>query len=84
MNDRPVENAAPEAPIAGPPRSQCIDWYAEGQARIVEVGGVQVTVRYVGRKGRRARIAITAPAGAVFCTAEREWPNAARQHVRRV
>jgi hypothetical protein len=39
---------------------QCIDWYHEGEERIVEVGGVQVTVRFVGRKGRRGRIAITA------------------------
>jgi hypothetical protein len=48
------------------PTSVSIDWYAEGQARVVEVGGVQVSIRYVGRKGRRARLAITAPAGAVF------------------
>lgn len=45
---------------------QSIDWYAEGQSRTVEVNGIEVTFRYVGRKGRRARIAITAPAGAVF------------------
>jgi len=46
--------------------SQCIDWYTEGQSRVVEIGDVQVTIRCVGRKGRRARISITAPAGAVF------------------
>ena len=46
--------------------SQSIDWYSEGQSRVVEIGDVQVTVRCVGRKGRRARISITAPAGAVF------------------
>jgi hypothetical protein len=34
--------------------SQCIDWYAEGQARMVEVGDVRITIRLVGRKGRRA------------------------------
>jgi hypothetical protein len=33
---------------------------------VVEVDGVRVTVRYVNRNGRRARIAITAPAGATF------------------
>lgn len=50
-----------------PPRvSRYIDWYAEGEGRVVEVDGVQVLVRFVGRKGRRGRIAITAPAGAVF------------------
>ena len=46
--------------------SQCIDWYAEGQSRVVKIGDVQVIVHCVGRKGRRARISITAPAGAVF------------------
>ena len=45
---------------------QSIDWYHEGKARSVEVGGVIITVRLVGRNGRRARIAILAPAGAVF------------------
>ena len=43
-----------------------IEWFGEGQVRVVEVGGVRVTIRFVGRRGRRARIAITAPAGAVF------------------
>lgn len=46
--------------------SRCVDWYAEGESRTVEVGGVLVTVRFVGRKGRRGRIAIEAPAGAAF------------------
>lgn len=45
---------------------RCIDWYSEGESRTVEVGGVRVTVRFIGRKGRRGRIAIEAPAGAVF------------------
>ena len=47
-------------------QSVCIDWYAEGQSRTVEAGGTKVTVRLIGRKGRRARIAITAPPGAIF------------------
>lgn len=46
--------------------SQSIDWYAEGEARLVQCGGMTVMVRYVGRKGRRARIAITGPAGTSF------------------
>jgi hypothetical protein len=41
--------------------TQSIDWYAPGQSRTVEINGVQVTVRFVGRKGRRARIAIEGP-----------------------
>ena len=48
------------------PPSVSIDWYAEGQTRVVEVDGVRVTVRFVCRRGRRARIAIEAPAGALF------------------
>ncbi|MBU4270798.1 MAG: hypothetical protein KKA28_02880 [Planctomycetes bacterium] len=51
--------------------SQCIDWYAEGEERIVEADGIQVVVRFVGRKGRRGRIAITAPPGAAFRTRDR-------------
>ena len=50
----------------GSPNCQSIDWYAPGQSRIVEVAGVRITVRFIGRKGRRGRIAIEAPAGAVF------------------
>jgi len=46
--------------------SRSIDWYAEGEERIVDAGGIRITVRFVGRKGRRARIAITAPPGAAF------------------
>jgi hypothetical protein len=46
--------------------STSIDWYAIGQTRVVEIDGVRVSIRYVGRKGRRGRIVIEAPAGAVF------------------
>ncbi len=45
---------------------QCIDWYHEGSSRTVEIGGIQITVRFVARNGRRVRIAIVAPGGAVF------------------
>jgi len=48
------------------PKSQSIEWYVEGEEREVDFAGVRVTVRFVGRKGRRARIAITAPGGAAF------------------
>ncbi|HEY0985118.1 hypothetical protein [Schlesneria sp.] len=47
-------------------RSQSIDWYSEGEERTIEVGDVKVTVRFVGRRGRRGRIALVAPAGAAF------------------
>jgi hypothetical protein len=58
----------PNADGAGTRTTQCesLDWYAEGESRTVVVDGVQVTVRYVGRKGRRSRIAVVAPAGAAF------------------
>lgn len=35
-----------------------IDWYSPGECRTMEVNGVTLTIRFVGRKGRRARIAI--------------------------
>jgi hypothetical protein len=52
--------------VALPPTCQSIEWYSEGEERVVDVGGVRIAVRFVGRKGRRARIAITAPPGTVF------------------
>jgi hypothetical protein len=52
------ETTASAPPPAAPART---DWYAPGQGRTVVVGGVEVVVRFVGRKGRRARIAITVP-----------------------
>jgi hypothetical protein len=51
--------------------SQDIDWYSAGDELIVEADGVQVVVRFVGRKGRRGRIKITAPPGAEFRTRAR-------------
>jgi len=51
--------------------SRSIDWYAEGEERVVEAGGIRIAVRFVGRKGRRGRIAITAPPGAAFRTRDR-------------
>lgn len=49
-----------------PSTSQCIDWYSEGETRIVRIGKIEVRVRFVGRRGRRGRIVVEAPAGAVF------------------
>lgn len=46
--------------------SQCIDWFHEGESKVVEVAGVRITVRFIGRKGPRARIEITAPSVAMF------------------
>lgn len=49
------------------PRAETIDWYSKGESRTVIIDGLEVRVRLVGRKGRRARIVISAPAGAQFC-----------------
>jgi hypothetical protein len=47
-------------------RSRSTDWYAEGQARVVRIGSLRIVVTFLGRKGRRARVKIEAPAGAEF------------------
>jgi hypothetical protein len=52
--------------------SRSIEWYAEGEERVVEAGGMQITIRFVGRRGRRARIAITAPPGTAFLSSDRK------------
>lgn len=41
---------------------QTISWFAPGERKVVEVNGVPVIVRFVGRKGRRARIAVISTA----------------------
>ena len=61
-----MQSVSREAKQSEPRTSTSIDWYAEGETRVVEVDGIRVTIRFVGRKGRRARIAITGPAGAEF------------------
>jgi hypothetical protein len=60
-----------EQPVSHDQPCQSIDWYAEGEGRVVEVGGVRVTIRLVGRKGRRSRIVIAAPTGARFAPEQR-------------
>jgi hypothetical protein len=63
LSGQPNENQN-GSPDNGKCRS--LDWYSQGQSRTVHVAGVLMTVRLIGRKGRRSRIAIEAPAGAVF------------------
>ncbi|MEX0937327.1 MAG: hypothetical protein WDZ59_05660 [Pirellulales bacterium] len=60
----------PPLEAISPAISQSIDWYSEGQGRIVEVAGVRIKVRLVSRKGRKARIAISAPPNARFSDLE--------------
>ena len=64
------ESRPPARRVDNGQSSQLIDWFAEGQTFAVEVAGIAVTVRFVSRNGRRARIAITGPAGAVFRTVD--------------
>lgn len=61
--------------------SQSIEWYAEGEERVVDVGGIRIAVRLVARKGRRGRIAITAPPGAAFETRDRNEAARSPDHV---
>lgn len=56
----------PVLEIPGQDGSRSIDWYGEGQSRTVRIGDVEITVRFIGRKGRRGRIAISAPPGSTF------------------
>jgi hypothetical protein len=49
-----------------------------GETRVVEVAGVRMTVRFIGRKGHRGRIAIAAPPGATFRTFEPKESNVDR------
>ena len=70
MNGYPIPHGSPRTSDTHRQYSnagiQSIEWYHTGQARTFEVGGVRITTRLVSRKGRRARIVITAPAGASF------------------
>ena len=65
-----MQEATPQTVKAFPPTSKSIDWYSEGEGRVVEVDGVRMVVRYLSRKGRKARIVIEGPGGAVFSVLE--------------
>jgi hypothetical protein len=72
MNDDHQGGKRHGPPAAAPAQTcQSIDWYHEGEARTVEVNGVKITVHFIGRKGRRGRIAIEAPPGAVYRAIDR-------------
>jgi hypothetical protein len=72
MNEK---GTAGERMAAETPTSRLIDWFSEGETRVVEVDGVRVSVRFVGRKGRRGRIVIEAPAGAIFVSPSLRRPQ---------
>jgi hypothetical protein len=62
--ERPQERPEPKT------TSTLIDWFSEGESKVVEIAGVRIVVRFVGRRGRKGRIAIEAPAGARFEASE--------------
>jgi len=68
MNSKTDDDPKASQAVSRP--CQSIDWYSEGETRIVDVDGVQIAVRFIGRQGRRGRIAITAPPGTLFRTGD--------------
>lgn len=48
-----------QIPMGGE-RSEVMDWLAPGQSCSLQIGGANVVIRLIERKGRRARISITA------------------------
>lgn len=65
-----MERAESKLPVV-----RSVDWYAQGDAQVVELDGKQIVVRLVGRKGRRARIAIVAPETASFNAKSNDPPS---------
>lgn len=51
-------------------------WLAPGQDWIVELGGVEIVVRLVERRGRRARVAVEIPPTGIPATAATKLPKA--------
>jgi hypothetical protein len=73
MKDSQRGSTRPLLPSSSTPPDCCsIDWYSEGDCREIQIGQMRITVRLVGRKGRRARLAIRAPSGAIFRSTQLE------------
>jgi hypothetical protein len=60
-NERPSES----------PSSRLIDWFAEGEEKLVVCRGVTVRVRFISRQGRRGRILLEGPPGTEFSAVAR-------------
>ncbi|MBI1900943.1 MAG: hypothetical protein HYS13_07505 [Planctomycetia bacterium] len=75
MNDQPAQTDHEQhvPPLASklPQVTENLAWYAVGEGQIVEIAGTKVWLTVVGVKARRARIRVTAPAGATFRAVER-------------
>ena len=39
---------------------ELVDWFSQGESCSLQIGGTSVEVRFIGRKGRRARISVSA------------------------
>jgi len=65
-HEQRAETGGHRASWPGSPSRTMIVWVYKGEANVVEVNGVRIVVRFVGRRGRRGRIAIEAAPGAVF------------------
>ena len=39
---------------------ELVDWLSQGESCSLQIGGTRVEVRFIGRKGRRARISMSA------------------------
>ncbi len=42
---------------------EIVDWFSQGESCSLQIGETSVVIRFIGRKGRRARIAVTAMPG---------------------
>ena len=62
QSDRPTRRHTRATPNA----SRFIDWFSKGDGVAVEANGNRTIIRIVDRKGRRNRLDITVPPGAVF------------------
>lgn len=51
---------------------ELVDWFSQGESCLLQIGGTRVEVRFIGRKGRRARISISASPGTSVDAVQRE------------
>ncbi len=57
MTERPTK-ATDQQPVMGSKPHRVHAWLSPGQDWTVEIGGVEIVVRLVERRGRRARVAV--------------------------
>lgn len=42
---------------------ELVDWFSQGESCSLQIGETSVVVRFIGRKGRRARISVSTTRG---------------------